>query len=331
MQEKEKTDKFAKQALKIIEAGKKKVSILELNEMKKKKQPVAWVTAYDLPFAYVAEQAGIDMILVGDSGGMVQLGYQTTNPVTMDEMIVLASSARRGAKNTFLIGDMPQGSYEPSERDAINNALRFIKESGCDAVKIEGGNRIYKQAKAMIDAGILVMGHLGLTPQSTPSFGGYRVQGKTRKSFEDILENAFALQEAGVFAILLEAMPSEPAGQVAKQLEIPVYGIGAGCLVDGQLVIMHDLMGFYQPFRPWFAKCYIPEVIQDFANYIHSLDDLRNTGREHRKDGLLVLAEMTVVKYIQEVKNRTFPGEQYSYRIKDEELKLLKESEHWKE
>jgi len=309
---------------------KKKISLLKLNNMKRNKEPVAWVTAYDLPFAYVAEQAGTDMILVGDSGGMVQLGYETTNPVTMDEMIILASSAHRGAPNTFLIGDMPQGSYESSERDAVINSLRFIKEADCDAVKCEGGKRVAKKITAMVDAGILVMGHLGLTPQSTPSFGGYRVQGKTKKSFDETFQDALALQKAGVFAILLEAIPSEPAGQIAKHLDIPVYGIGAGSKVDGQLVIIHDLMGFYQPFRPWFAKCYIPDVAQEFSDYIASLGDLKKVGREDRKDGLLVLAEMAVKKYIEDVKNKVFPGKGYSYAIEDEELKALKSSIMWK-
>jgi len=330
MTENKKISRSKTAALKSASADKTKISVLKLNTMKRKQHPVAWVTAYDLPFAHVAESAGVDMILVGDSGGMVQLGYRTTNPVTMDEMIILASSARRGAPNTFLIGDMPQGSYEPSERDAVISALRFIKESDCDAVKCEGGKRIIKQVKAMVDAGILVMGHLGLTPQSTPSFGGYRVQGKTKRSFEQTLQDALALQEAGVFAILLEAMPSEPAGQIAEQLKIPVYGIGAGNLVDGQLVIMHDLMGFYQPFRPWFAKCYIPQVAQDFVDYLDSLDDVRKVGREHRKDGLLVLAEMTIVKYVEDVRSRVFPGEDYVYPIKENELEAVMASKHWK-
>jgi len=308
----------------------KKFNVLEMLRMKKRKEPVAWVTAYDLPFAYAAEKAGVDMILVGDSGGMVQLGYPTTNPVTMDEMIVMARAARRGAMNTFLIGDMPQGSYEVSERDAAINSLRFIKEAGCDAVKCEGGSRIISKIKAMVNAGILVMGHLGLTPQSTASFGGYKVQGKSLESFEKIMEDALKLQEAGVFSILLEAMPSEPAGQIAGQLNIPVYGIGAGDQVDGQLVIMHDLMGFYQAFRPWFAKCYIPEVVHDFSKYIGSIADLKKAGREERKDGLLTLAEMAIQHYIEDVRNKIFPSKDYIYPIKEDELNKLKISKYWK-
>lgn len=311
--------------------GRIKINIKKLLKMKRDQTPVAWITSYDLPFAYVAEQAGVDMILVGDSGGMVQLGYKTTNPVTMDEMITMAKTARRGAPDTFLIGDMPQGSYEVSEENAIINSLRFVKEADCDAIKLEGGKRMTPKVKAISDAGILVMGHLGLTPQSSASFGGYRVQGKSIKTFEENLEDAFALQEAGAFAILLEAMPSESAGQIAKQLDIPIYGIGAGRLVDGQLVIMHDLMGFYQAFRPWFAKCYIPEVIKEFAKYIAGIPDTRHVGREERKDGLLVLAEMAVKHYIEDVKEKRFPGEEYSYSITDKELEQVKKSKMWEE
>jgi 3-methyl-2-oxobutanoate hydroxymethyltransferase len=313
-----------------MQSRKNKLSILEMDKMKKEGIPLTWITAYDMPFAYSAEQAGIDMILVGDSGGMVQLGYQTTNPVTMDEMITLAKAARKGAPNTFLVGDMPQGSYETSDRDAIINAMRFIKEAGCDAVKLEGGTRVASQVKALVNAGILVIGHLGLTPQSTASFGGYRVQGKTKLSFEETLKDALVLQEAGVIAILLEAMPEEPAAQIAQQLNVPIYGIGTGGRVDGQLVIMHDLMGFYASFRPWFAKCYIPEVIDEFKQYLASAGDLRKLGREERKDGLFMLAQMSISKYIEEVKSKTFPGADYTYPIKDEELDEVKTSKMWK-
>lgn len=313
-----------------IKTSRKKLTLGDFNKMKHKKEQVTWMTAYDLPFAYAAEEAGIDMILVGDSGGMVQLGYQTTNPVTMDEMIVLAKAARKGAPNTFIIGDMPQGSYEVGDKEAIINALRFVKEAGSDAIKLEGGKRMCSRVRAITEAGILVMGHLGLTPQSTTSFGGYRVQCKTIDCFERTLEDAFALQEAGAFAILLEAIPSEPAGQIAKQLKIPVYGIGAGQYVDGQLLICHDLMGFYQPFRPWFAKCYIPGVIKEFEKYISETEDIRKVGVEERKDGLLVLATMAIKLYIEEVKTGMFPKEDYSYPLKETELNILKTSKWWR-
>jgi 3-methyl-2-oxobutanoate hydroxymethyltransferase len=307
-----------------------KKTLTDLLKMKAAGKPVAWITAYDLPFATAAERAGVDMILVGDSGGMVQLGHPTTNPVTMDEMIVLARAARRGAPNTFIIGDMPQGSYEASERDAVLNAMRFIKEAGCDAVKCEGGHRLVRKVHAMTDAGILVMGHLGLTPQSTASFGGYRVQGKTRESFERTIEDALELQDAGVFAILLEAMPEEPAAQVAQQLHVPIYGIGAGGKVDGQLIIMHDLVGFYEPFRPWFAKCYIPDVAARFSEYLAGVPDLKQFGRSERRDGLLVLVEMAIAEYVKDVREGRFPGAEYTYRIKDEELAAVRASRRWK-
>lgn len=308
----------------------KKLSLKTIQKMKQIGEPVTWITAYDLPFASAAENAGIDMILVGDSGGMVQLGYETTNPVTMDEMIVLAKSARRGAPNTFIVGDMPQGSYEISKEKAVENAMRFVKEAGCDAIKLEGGRRVIDKVKAIVDAGILVVGHLGLTPQSTSSFGGYNVQGKTLKSFDETMEDALALQEVGVMALLLEAMPSEPAGQIAKQLDIPVLGIGAGNEVDGQLIIMHDMMGFYQSFRPWFAKCYVPEVINEFAAGLKEVDDMKQYGREHRKDGLFAIAEMAIAKYVEEVKSRQFPSAEYIYPIKEEQLAEIKQSKYWK-
>lgn len=307
-----------------------KKTILEFKKMKQDKDPLTWITAYDLPFAQMAEQAGIDMILVGDSGGMVQLGYETTNPVTMDEMIIFSKAVRRGAPNTFVVGDMPQGSYEPSNEVAVVNALRFIKEAGCDAIKCEGGNRVAYRVRAMVDAGITVIGHLGLTPQSSVSFGGYRVQGKTKESLEEIYRDAASLQDSGAFAILLEAMPTLSGRIIANSLSIPAYGIGAGTGVDGQLVIMHDIMGFYQAFRPWFAKCYIPDVLPYFNRYIESIDDLKTHGRNERKDGLLVLAKMAIMRYIDEVKECKFPGEDYSYKLRDKDIENLKNSFLWR-
>jgi 3-methyl-2-oxobutanoate hydroxymethyltransferase len=313
----------------MIDKIKNKINLQTLRKFKKNKVPVAWITAYDLPLSRVAEHAGIDMVLIGDSGGMVQLGYLSTNSVTLDEMIMLAKAVRRGAKNTFIIGDMPQGCYEVSDEDAVRSALRFIKEAGCDAIKLEGGRRIASRIRAINNAGILVMGHLGLTPQSAGTFGGYRVQAKTVKSFEQNIEDAIILQEAGAFAILLEAMPPEPAGQIARQLEIPVYGIGAGNLVDGQLLIVHDLLGFYEEFRPWFAKCYIPEVIQTFSEHITEISDLKKLGIEKRKDGLLQICEFAIKKYIEEVKEGKFPNTDYNYGLKKEELEKLMTSSKW--
>jgi len=308
-----------------------KKTILNFKNMKKKGEPITWITAYSYPMAFAAEKAGIDMILVGDSGGMVELGYQTTNPVTMDEMIQLAKAARKGAPDTFIVGDMPQGSYEISDEIAVKNAMRFVKEAGCDAIKLEGGLRVAKRIKAITDAGIVVIGHLGLTPQSTASFGGYRVQGKTIESFEETIKDAFIVQESGAELLLLEAMPAQSAEQVAKQLDIPVLGIGTGHLVDGQLIIMHDLLGFYPNFRPWFAKCYLPQVIDKYKDMISQQSDLKKFGIDTKEDGLNYLVCLAIGEYINEVKLKQFPLEDYTYPIKSEELENIQKSSIWKQ
>jgi 3-methyl-2-oxobutanoate hydroxymethyltransferase len=305
-----------------------KKSILQLQQMKEKGEPITWITAYSYPLAYAAEQAKVDMILVGDSGGMVELGYQTTNPITMDEMIQLAKAARKGAPNTFIVGDMPQGSYEVSDQDAVSNAMRFIKEAGCDAIKLEGGERMKDRIKAISDAGIIVVAHLGLTPQSTASFGGYRVQGKTQESFEETFKDALHVVDGGASLLLLEAMPNETAQQIAKLLKIPVLGIGAGIDVDGQLIIMHDLLGFYPNFRPWFAKCYIPQVISSYQNSLNN-EDLKQYGIQSREDGFSILARLAIQEYVYEVKNKLFPSADYIYPIKPEELENVKQSKYW--
>ena len=306
-----------------------KKNILNFNKMKRNSDPITWITAYTYPMAKSAESAGVDMILVGDSGGMVELGYNSTNPVTMEEMIILSKAARNGAPNTFIVGDMPQGSYEISNESAVQNALRFIKESGCDAVKLEGGERMSSRIKAITEAGILVVGHLGLTPQSSTSFGGYKVQGKTLSSFEETIEDAISIQKAGACLILLEAIPEEPAHQISKNIEIPILGIGAGGKLDGQLIIMHDLLGFYLDFRPWFAKCYIPQVIEKYISEIKDVDDIKKFGIETKMDGLNNIVILAITEYINEVKKGIFPDENYSYQIKEEDLKILKKSKYW--
>jgi 3-methyl-2-oxobutanoate hydroxymethyltransferase len=298
--------------------------------MKKKGDSVTWITAYSYPMAYAAERAGIDMILIGDSGGMVELGYSTTNPVTMDEMIQFAKAVRKGAPNTFIVGDMPQGSYEISDEEAVRNAMRFVKEAGCDSIKLEGGARVADRIRAIANAGILVIGHLGLTPQSTASFGGYRVQGKTKDSFEETINDSFAVQAAGACLLLLEAMPSESAGQVAAQLSIPVFGIGAGNMIDGQLIIMHDLLGFYPTFRPWFAKCYVPGIIEEYVKSIQ-VENLKKYGIDTRQDGVGQIVYLAIKKYVEEVKAKTFPSADYIYPIKSEELISVKTSSMWKD
>lgn len=306
-----------------------KKNILGFKKMKDQGEPITWITAYTYPMAKSAETAGIDMILVGDSGGMVELGYNSTNPVTMDEMIVLTKAARKGAPNTFIVGDMPQGSYEISDEIAVENALRFIKESECDAVKLEGGERMSSRIKAITEAGILVVGHLGLTPQSSTSFGGYRVQGKTRESFESTVKDAIAIEKAGACMLLLEAIPEEPANQISMNIKIPSLGIGAGGKIDGQLIIMHDLLGFYLDFRPWFAKCYIPQVITKYINEIQQVDDIKKFGIETKMDGLNNIVILAIKEYINEVKTKEFPDKNYIYSIKNEELEDLQKSEFW--
>lgn len=306
-----------------------KKTINDFKNMKNSGNKITWITSYSYPFAIAAEKAGIEMILVGDSGGMVELGYNTTNPVTMDEMLTFAKAVRRGAPNTFVVGDMPQGSYEISTEEAVRNAIAFSKAANCDAVKLEGGLRVYDKIKAICNAGIIVIGHLGLTPQSTVSFGGYRVQGKTKESFEEMLKDALAVQEAGCSMLLLEAVPAEVAEKIAQSLDIPVLGIGAGDKVDGQLVIMHDLVGFYNNFRPWFAKCYIPEVIDSFFQTISSQENIKKFGIDTREDGIMRIVQLAIEKYCYEVKNSLYPAKEYIYPIKKDDLEKIKKSIYW--
>lgn len=234
----------------------KKKTRLDLVRMKREGEKVAWVTAYDFPMASFAEQAGMDMILVGDSLGMVLLGYQGTVPVTMDDCIRSCQAVRRGAPNTFCIGDMPFLSYQISDEDAVKNAGRFLKEADMDAVKLEGGRRVQTRIKAIADAGILVMGHIGLTPQSSGQLGGFKAQGRDPESARELILDARAIEEAGAFAILLEAVPPELTEFITKDLSIPVYSIGAGSPCDGQLLICGDMLGMFQAFTPKFVKKY---------------------------------------------------------------------------
>ena len=237
--------------------SRKKVNIVTLRTMKERGQKAVYLTAYDYPFARLADRAGVDMILVGDSLAMTTLGHKTTLPVTMDEMISHAKAVTRAVQYAFVIGDMPFLSYQASDRDAVLNAGRFVAEAGCDAIKLEGGRRVAQRVKAIVDAGIVVQGHLGLTPQNLAQFGGYRIQGRTQKGFEELLEDALALQAAGASSILLEAMPPATAAAIRDRLAIPIYGIGAGDKVDGQLVIIHDILGLFEQFTPKFIKRYL--------------------------------------------------------------------------
>ena len=267
---------------------------MTLRKMKADGKKAVYLTAYDFPFARLADRAGVDMILVGDSLGMTTLGYKTTLPVTMEDMIRHASAVVRGVKHAFVVGDMPYMSYQPSDRDAVINAGRFIAESGCDAVKCEGGRRVESRIRAMSDAGILVMGHLGLTPQNLGQLGGYRVQGKTKHSYEELLADARSIEKAGAFAILLEAMPAETAEKIKKHITIPVYGIGAGDKVDGQLVIIHDILGLFEEFTPKFVKRYC------------------EAGK---------LIESAIDTYCKEVRTGKFPTKEYFYEMSTEKSK----------
>jgi 3-methyl-2-oxobutanoate hydroxymethyltransferase len=275
---------------------------LDFVEMKQKGEQVAWITAYDFPMASFAEQAGMDMILVGDSLGMIVLGYKSTIPVTMDDCISHCQAVRRGAPNTFCIGDMPFLSYQISCEDAVLNAGSFLKEADMDAVKLEGGLRVCPQIKAIADAGILVMGHIGLTPQSSGQLGGFKAQGRDAASARELIKDALAIQEAGAYALLLEAIPPELTTFIAKKLTIPVYGIGAGGPCDGQLLICGDMLGLFQAFTPKFVK-----------KYANVAEIETNAFKE----------------YIKDVKTGAFPADEHCYHIlkgKEEEFyEMLKE------
>ncbi len=262
----------------------KKKGRLDFVQMKQKGEKVAWVTAYDFPMASFAEQAGMDMILVGDSLGMVLLGYPGTVPVTMEECLICCKAVHRGAPNTFCIGDMPFLSYQTTDADAVMNAGRFLKEADMDAVKLEGGRRVQSKIKAIADAGILVMGHIGLTPQSSGALGGFKAQGRDPESARELILDARAVEEAGAFAILLEAVPPELTAFITKDLSIPVYGIGAGAPCDGQLLICGDMLGMFQAFTPKFVKKYaaVAEIETNaFKEYISDVKSGKFPADEH--------------------------------------------------
>ncbi|NQT46317.1 MAG: 3-methyl-2-oxobutanoate hydroxymethyltransferase [Candidatus Omnitrophica bacterium] len=274
----------------------KKVTIPELQNIKAKGEKITMLTAYDYPMAKIMDEAGIDMILVGDSLGMVVLGYESTLPVTMDEMIHHTKAAKRGTKSAFLVGDMPFMSYQASIEDAVCNAGRFMKEGGCDAVKLEGGAEVIKQAKAIFDAGIPVVGHLGLTPQSATKLGGFKVQGKDAEAAKRIIDDALKLQEAGCFSIILECIPDKLAKMITEKVTVPTIGIGAGPDCDGQVLVTHDMVGLFDRFVPKFAK-----------QYVKLSDQMGGAFRE----------------YIAEVKKGEFPTQKHSFVMKQEELEKV--------
>ncbi len=257
---------------------------------------ISMVTAYDYPTALLADEAGIDMLLVGDSLAMVVLGHENTVSVTMEEMLHHAKAVRRGAKNAVLVGDLPFGSYQTGPEEAIRNAVRFLKEAGMDAVKLEGGQNMAATVRAIVNAGIPVMGHIGLTPQYTSQLGGFKVQGRDATSAQRLIEDARALEEAGCFAIVLEAIPDRLAAIITRSLHIPTIGIGAGPDCDGQVLVIHDLLGLYDRFTPRFVKKYAHAA----ALFTEALSD-----------------------YKAEVEAGIFPGPEHSFTIKDEVLERV--------
>jgi 3-methyl-2-oxobutanoate hydroxymethyltransferase len=251
------------------------MTLTRLAEKKALGEPLAMITAYDYPSAQVAEEAGVDLVLVGDSGAMTVLGYPTTVPVTVDELLMLASAVRRGLTTPFLVGDLPFGSYEVSDEQAIETAQRFVKEAGCDAVKLERGGTSVQRARAIADAGIPVMGHVGLTPQTATALGGYRSQGRTAERALEVVRDAVALQEAGCFSIVFEAVPSALTELLMPRMNIPVIGIGAGGSTDGQVLVFHDLLGIYDGHAARFVKRYADIRDQMIAGVSAFAEDVR--------------------------------------------------------
>jgi 3-methyl-2-oxobutanoate hydroxymethyltransferase len=268
-----------------------------LAEKKRLADPIVMVTAYDYPSARAAESAGVDLVLVGDSAATTVLGYNATTPVSLDDMLVLARAVRRGLRTPLLIGDLPFGSYEVSDEQAITTAMRMVKEAGCETVKLEGGGEAsVKRARAIVNAGIPVMGHVGLTPQTSTALGGWKAQGRTAGAAARIAEEALALQQAGCFALVFEAIPAAVTEQLMPHIEIPVIGIGAGPATDGQVLVFHDLLGIRDGLGPRFVKRY--------ANLQQEMND-------------------GVAAYAEDVRTRRYPGPEHTYKIKPEELTEL--------
>ena len=276
----------------------KKVTTLTLRKMKQRGEPITMLTAYDYPTALAMDQSGVDIILVGDSLGMVVLGYPNTLPVTMEDMLHHCRAVSRGARNALLIGDMPFMSYQVSAQEALRNAGRFLQEAGMDAVKLEGGRERLEAVRAIVSAGIPVMGHIGLTPQSVNQIGGFRPQGREAAAARLLLEDALVLQEAGCFSLVLESLPTRLAALISQRVEIPTIGIGAGIGCDGQVLVTHDLLGLFERFTPKFVKKYAD---------LHA--EMRRSFSE----------------YIQDVQERRFPGEEHSIEMPDEEWQRLME------
>ncbi|MEW5939705.1 MAG: 3-methyl-2-oxobutanoate hydroxymethyltransferase [Chloroflexota bacterium] len=279
--------------------ARKKVTTLAFRQKKERGEPITMLTAYDYPTALAEDNAGVDSILVGDSLGMVVLGYANTLPVTMEEMLHHSRAVSRGAKFALLIGDMPFMSYQASVEEAVRNAGRFLQQGGMDAVKLEGGRERADAVRAIVGAGIPVMGHLGLTPQSVNQLGGFRPQGKNASAAKRLLEDALILEEAGAFSLVLESVPARLAEFVSKKLSIPTIGIGAGVGCDGQVLVTHDLLGLFDRFTPKFVKKYA-----DFHGEM----------------------QRAFAQYLTEVQSRQFPGAEHSVEMREEEWQAFVES-----
>jgi 3-methyl-2-oxobutanoate hydroxymethyltransferase len=273
------------------------VTVPRLAEMKRAGQPIVMVTAYDFPSAQAAEEAGVDVVLVGDTAAMVVLGYDGTTPIRMDEMITMASAVRRGLRTPLLIGDLPFGSYEGSNEKAVASAQRFLKEAECDAVKLERGGASVDRARAIVRAGIPVMGHVGLTPQSASALGGFKTQGKTAAAASKLVEDALALQSVGCFAIVFESVPAAVTELLVERLDVPVIGIGAGPATAGQVLVLHDLLGIHEGRAPKFVKRYA-------------------RVRRSMVDGLR--------SYAEEVRSGAFPAAEHIYSVDPAELAELR-------
>jgi 3-methyl-2-oxobutanoate hydroxymethyltransferase len=276
-----------------------KLPLPELLELKRRGQKIAMVTAYDFPSGRIADEAGVELVLVGDSAAMVVLGHDSTVPATMEELLLLTRAVTRGAKRPLVIADMPFGSFQVSDGDAIRNAVRFVKEAGADAVKLEGAGPTLSRVQAIVGAGVPAMGHVGLTPQSATMLGGFKAQGRTAEKAERLYEDALALEAAGCFAIVLEAVPVAIASRVTEALQVPTIGIGAGAGCDGQVLVWHDLLGLYQGKAPRFVKRYA---------------DLADAARQ------------ALEAYVADVREGRFPEEQHTYAMPEEELAVFEEA-----
>ena len=276
-----------------------KLPLPELAEMKRRGDKIVMVTAYDAPGARLADAAGVDVILVGDTAAMVVLGHDSTVPVTVDEMLYMTRTVARAARRPLVVGDMPFGSYQVSDEDAVANAVRFIKEGGADVVKLEGAGPSLSRVHAITGAGIGVMGHIGLTPQSATVLGGFRAQGRTAQQARRLYDDALELERAGCFAVVLEAVPAAVAARITEALTVPTIGIGAGASCDGQVLVYHDLLGLYDGRAPRFVKRYA-----DLAGEIRG----------------------ALGRYAADVRGGSFPEEQHTYSMPDEELALFEEA-----